>query len=195
VENLRDGVVTDPARYAEMLETQIERMEELAEDALAAARSEEAQDVGGSERVDPAAILREAVQEAHGSVEILGDPPGSGPPIHGPARLLRRALRNLLRNAEVHGAPPVQVEAGYDAGAWRITVRDGGTGFASGEVSRLAEPFQRGREAEAEQRPGSGLGLSVVRECVSRLDGRMEMGAESPSSVTLHIPARRRRTS
>jgi signal transduction histidine kinase len=53
-------------------------------------------------------------------------------------------------------------------------VRDNGAGLTTEEQARLFTPFERLHQARAE---GHGLGLSIVRRIVEKLDG--QVGVES----------------
>lgn len=108
------------------------------------------------------------------SVEIQGDP-----------KLLRRLLRNLLENAQRHGAPPVQLQVGPGP---ILEVRDRGPGVPESERERIFEAFYRPaghREGEG----GVGLGLALVRQIVERHGGRVHClpreGGGSVFRVTL----------
>jgi two-component system osmolarity sensor histidine kinase EnvZ len=94
-----------------------------------------------------------------------------GPPVRRRARpqALRRLLLNLIVNAQNHGAPPIELACGEEAGAAWIEVRDRGPGIAPGRVDELKRPFQRGDAARG-GKPGSGLGLAIV-ERIARAEG------------------------
>jgi len=110
--------------------------------------------------------------------ESLALAPGSpqptltaGPAVRRRARpqALRRLVLNLVANAQNHGAPPIELVCGEEAGAAWIEVRDRGPGIAPGRVDALKRPFQRGDEARGGA-PGSGLGLAIV-ERIARAEG------------------------
>ncbi len=107
--------------------------------------------------------------------------------VRGDPEALRRALDNLIENALVHGPTAgnvrVAVRSGQDSIA-EITVRDDGPGPDPADRERLFERFWRGRDAS--ERPGSGLGLSIVAAIASRHDGAVDV---SGSTFTLRLPA------
>lgn len=74
---------------------------------------------------------------------------------------LRQALDNLLANALTHGSSgePVVVGARAKDGELLLFVRDAGPGIPREEQARVFDPGVRLNAA----RPGSGLGLAVVR--------------------------------
>lgn len=86
--------------------------------------------------------------------------------IRGDARMLRRLIRNLLDNARRHGAPPVTVRVGREAGKAVLDVMDAGQGVPEAERDQVFTPFHRvGGESK-----GAGLGLALVRQ-IARLHG------------------------
>ncbi len=87
-----------------------------------------------------------------------------GPPICADPAQLRRALGNLLRNAQRFAAARVAVEATREADGWCITVHDDGPGIPPAERARVWQPFTRLGEQSPES--GSGLGLAIVQRIV-----------------------------
>ncbi|MEP0325193.1 sensor histidine kinase, partial [Bauldia litoralis] len=80
--------------------------------------------------------------------------------------LLRRLIRNLLENAERHGRPPIAVTLHKEADRAAIRVLDTGEGIPEAEREKVFTPFHR----LGGDRPGAGLGLSLVRQ-IARLHG------------------------
>lgn len=86
---------------------------------------------------------------------------------------LQRAMSNLVENAakfdrggttpiEIAVTGPERARQGVRQGAIRVEVLDRGPGVAEGDLLRLFDRFYRA--ADARSLPGSGLGLSIVRE-------------------------------
>ncbi|HTA63907.1 MAG TPA: ATP-binding protein, partial [Xanthomonadaceae bacterium] len=92
----------------------------------------------------------------------------AGPaPLHATLRptLLRRALGNLMDNAERYGAAPFvvrleRIASERGAGWLSIGVEDRGAGVPAELLSQLGKPFVRGDQARTGI--GVGLGLSIV---------------------------------
>jgi signal transduction histidine kinase len=101
---------------------------------------------------------------------------------------LERVIGNLVGNALVHGAPPVQIGASGANGDTRITVADHGPGIHDAFVSRLFDPFARAEEATG--KPGAGLGLAIALSYTRRLGGELEYEHGSPTGArfTLVLP-------
>lgn len=85
------------------------------------------------------------------------------------------ALRNLLDNALkfTAGRPDRAIEVGVrrSAGHAVFWVRDNGPGFDMRYHDRIFEIFQRLHRAE--EYPGTGVGLAIVRKAVERMHGRV----------------------
>jgi two-component system sensor histidine kinase MprB len=98
----------------------------------------------------------------------------------GSADRLRTAAKNLLDNAAKFGPPGGPVEMTVTEG--ELTVRDHGAGIAHGDLPLVFDRFYRALSARAV--PGSGLGLSVVRE-VARSHGGTVSAEAAPGGGTL----------
>jgi two-component system, OmpR family, sensor kinase len=99
---------------------------------------------------------------------------------------LSRAVGNLIDNAIVHGPDAGHVTVGvHREGAHALlTVRDEGPGPDPADSERLFERFWRAPSAS--ERPGSGLGLSIVAAIVARHHGRVTV--DGPQ-FTIELPA------
>ncbi len=115
------------------------------------------------------AVVDEALarvrQDASGDVAL----PASWPVPLGHAPWVEEIWVNYLSNAAKYGGPAVTLGAETTAsGHARFWVHDDGTSIPPEAQSRLFVPFSRvGTEAVE----GHGLGLSIVRRIVERLDG------------------------
>ncbi|MFI9809269.1 ATP-binding protein [Streptomyces sp. NPDC052301] len=95
-------------------------------------------------------------------LRVSGDTTTEGRP-----GMLQRAMSNLVENAakfDRDGKAPIELDiTGPDrAGTVRVEVLDRGPGIAEGDLIRIFDRFYRA--ADARSLPGSGLGLSIVRE-------------------------------
>jgi signal transduction histidine kinase len=101
---------------------------------------------------------------------------------------LQEMVGNLLDNACKWAARRVRIGAQADApDRLRIVIDDDGPGISEGERERI---FERGVRMD-EQRPGSGLGLDIVRDLAGTYGGEVSAG-QSPLGglrVTLILPA------
>jgi len=81
--------------------------------------------------------------------------------------MLQRAVSNLVENAakfDRDGTAPIEIRVSGPArpGTVRVEVLDRGPGVADDDLVRVFDRFYRA--ADARSLPGSGLGLSIVRE-------------------------------
>ncbi len=104
---------------------------------------------------------------------------------------LARALFNLLDNA-LHASPPGQMVHLFATraapGQLRIEIRDQGVGIPPELSSRVFDVNFTTRKKEG----GSGIGLTVVREILLGLGGRIELSAQASGGTvaTVHLPFR-----
>jgi two-component system OmpR family sensor kinase len=146
---------------------------------------------GSVAAVDEPVDLRrvvEAVADEAGSgrvaLDLLSAEPGAVV-VAGDADALRRAVGNLVENALVHGpaAGTVTVTLRQRAGRALLAVSDEGAGPGPDAADRLFERFWRGEGTV--DRPGSGLGLSIVAAIAERHRGRVLV---ERSTFTLELP-------
>jgi two-component system sensor histidine kinase MprB len=86
---------------------------------------------------------------------------------------LERAISNLVDNAlkfDEQGLAPVEIVVREG----RVTVLDRGPGIVGADLPHLFDRFFR--SVNARSRPGSGLGLSIVREVAERHGGTVFAG-------------------
>ncbi|AEG91257.1 sensor histidine kinase [Ramlibacter tataouinensis] len=157
-----------PAAKAEITRN-IAELDQLIDEILLASRLDaRATDVGTPEPVDLAGLAAE--ESARAGAELVTE--GSGPfVVEGVAKLLRRAIRNLLENARRYADGPVQVEVAPAGGDMVVRVRDQGPGVPPDQRERIFEPFYR-LPGASEREGGVGLGLALVRSIAQRHHGR-----------------------
>jgi len=90
----------------------------------------------------------------------------------GEPNALERAVTNLLDNAAKWSPPLGEVRLTMRDGTLRVT--DQGHGIAEGDLPHVFDRFYRSRESRT--MPGSGLGLSIVKQVVERHGGHVEAG-------------------
>ena len=81
--------------------------------------------------------------------------------------VLERVVSNLVANARLHGAPPVQVKAEARDRHLRITVTDCGAGIPDEMVPRLFDRFEHGGGS------GTGLGLAIAKAYANAHGGEL----------------------
>jgi signal transduction histidine kinase len=112
--------------------------------------------------------------------------------VSGDRELLEFALYNLLTNAVKYSPEGTDIHAGCEdaAGHVRLAVRDQGMGIEEKDLERLGTRFFRTRRAEESGIQGTGIGLSIVQEIVSRHGGRLEVASRvgEGSCFTIVVP-------
>ena len=140
--------------------------------------------------VDLAGIAEEVKDEIAAlpqakATEIAITAPADGAHVMGIHGDLRRALLNIMENAQKYiqtgdgSAGIIKVSIEEDEGKWRLTVDDNGPGIAENERELVFERFRRGDGHRARGKKtsgGYGLGLSISRRIIERHGGTLEIG-------------------
>ncbi|WP_210208686.1 sensor histidine kinase [Rhodoplanes roseus] len=170
---------SDP-RHSVDIERDIAELDGLIDEILLASRLDAIATPPASEEVDLLALAAEECARYDCTLD------GTPVTLAGDPRLLRRMIRNLLENAERHGAPPVQVVLGTEAGRAVLTVADAGPGVPEAQREQVFTPFFR----LAGDSRGAGLGLSLVRQ-IARLHGgdvTVAPRPDAPSCFRVELP-------
>jgi signal transduction histidine kinase len=112
--------------------------------------------------------------ERRGDVSVAG---GEEVTVRADAAALGRVLGNLLENAGKFTKPGTAVRVAWARvrGAVQLTVADDGPGIPAEERRRIFERYARGAAAKRDGVAGSGLGLALVRELLTRMDGSIKL--------------------
>ena len=133
-------------------------------------------------------LLRERIDVAQTFARLAQDWPELAVRVYGAgtvtadARAFDAVCRNLLQNASVHGGATkvdVRLEA-TDRDLARITVMDNGRGVPVSTLPVLGEPFARTSASS-----GTGVGLFVCRQLVTRMGGTLSFAPPPPGSTGL----------
>lgn len=93
-------------------------------------------------------------------------------------RQVSSALTNLVDNAVKYSDPGDEIWIGVEQrpdGGYTFTCRDEGLGISEADQQNLFAPLFRSTNEEALLRPGTGLGLGIVREIMTRHGGDVEV--------------------
>ena len=166
------GTQGSPAARDE-IQRSITELDQLVDEILLASRLDAREaDMGTVESVDLIGLLAEECARVGAVFEL---PEGTGEVVvPGVARLLRRAVRNLLENAVRHGRrtghAEVVAQLSLEGGYAVLHIDDRGPGVPPDQRERIFEPFYR-LPGASEREGGVGLGLALVRQIAARHGG------------------------
>ncbi|QSQ22426.1 response regulator [Pyxidicoccus parkwayensis] len=173
------------------------RLRDMTEMVLQYNQLEQGRLVVRREPVDLVELAEEVLGEVRGEADrkglklALARPAGKALAQTDP-RMAQLVLLNLVMNAVKYtheGGIHVAVEVVADAR--RMRVRDSGPGIPLDAQARVFEPFQQLETLEHKSKPGVGLGLTLVRELVSVLGGKVSLKSEpgTGSEFTVELPS------
>ncbi|MBC2932300.1 ATP-binding protein [Nocardioides sp. zg-1228] len=160
-----------------------ERLGQLLEGLAMLTRVSDPQHRPAMQHVDLVPVVEEtvaamtAVAERSGvTLQLVGDL--SEAVVLGDPREIASAVSNLVDNAVKYSDPGDEVWLGIERradGGLSFSCRDEGIGISEADQADLFSPLFRSTNEEALMRPGTGLGLGIVREIMQRHGGRIEI--------------------
>jgi signal transduction histidine kinase len=189
-EMLAEGIVPDPQRQREYLETlrdESARLGVLVENVLAWSRVEEGRTPSEPRPLTVAALIAEITpvlerrcQEAGVSFERADDVNGSTVTTD-PDRV-RQILFNLVDNACKYAGrgSRVRLLASVGGGLLRLAIEDNGPGVPQRLRHKIFRAFDRGERGPGDSVRGLGLGLAISSELARSLGGRLRC-ADAPT--------------
>ena len=174
VQSARRGDV-DPAIALEEIEVTVDRATQLANQMLSLAKVEQLRQQRDFEVLDWSAIVRSVALDMSPLIaqkDIDFELSTETCPVMAHEWMLRELVRNLLHNAIRHTPEhkAVSVHMAVEGTMAQLTVADSGQGIPDSLHQRLFQPF-----ATADNRSGTGLGLTIAREIVVSLGGSIQM--------------------
>ncbi len=163
---LMGGSQPSPTFRAEILRN-IAELDQLVDEILLASRLDACEaDIGTLELVDLVGLAAEECARVDADLDASAD----ALEVSGVAKLLRRAVRNLLENARRYSHGEITVSLRRSADMAEVRVCDHGPGVPEALRERIFEPFYR-LPGASERAGGVGLGLALVRSIAGRHDG------------------------
>ena len=100
--------------------------------------------------------------------------------IHTDRMLLWRLLENLLSNASKYSPPgkSIVISAGQADENFIFSIKDEGPGFTAEDKGKMFSKFQKLSARPTGDESSTGLGLSIVKIIVDRLQGNIELHSE-----------------
>jgi two-component system OmpR family sensor kinase len=165
---LMGGQQPSPASRDEILRN-IAELDQLVDEILLASRLDAREaDVGTVELVDLIGLAAEECARVDADLDVSAS--ADAVDVQGVAKLLRRAVRNLLENARRYSTGEITLAVQRRAGHAEVRVCDHGPGVPPSQRERIFEPFYR-LPGASERAGGVGLGLALVRSIVERHNG------------------------
>lgn len=194
LEELRDGLApADPEALAR-LHDQALRVSRVVGDLDALFAAEGTRTAVRRDRVDLVEVARHetaarAAQLRVAELELLTSFPSHPVWVRGDAERLHQVLGNLLENCVRHCRPGDRVTVEVSPEAPSLAVADTGPGIDPDDLEHVFDRFWRG--ARQSGRPGSGLGLAVVRGLVEAQGGTVSAQSDGTSgtAVTVRLPS------
>jgi len=164
---LMAGGQPSPASRAEILRN-VNELDQLVDEILLASRLDSREvDVGTTESVDLIGLGAEECARVDAELQLQDL---AALEVPGIAKLLRRAVRNLLENARRYSQGEITLELSSDGRCAEIRVSDQGPGVPADQRERIFEKFYR-LPGASERSGGVGLGLALVRSIAERHGG------------------------
>lgn len=181
----------DPASARAKAEIQrnISELDQLVDEILLASRLDSSEvDVGTVESVDLIGLAAEECARIDADLDMQTD---GSLEVQGIAKLLRRAVRNLLENARRYSEGEITLSLSQENHMAVIRVEDHGPGVPQAQRERIFEKFYR-LPGASERSGGVGLGLSLVRSIAERHGGTVRcegrQDGRSGASFVIMLP-------
>ncbi|GAC1442028.1 MAG: two-component system sensor histidine kinase MtrB [Mycobacteriales bacterium] len=190
----RADYAPDVARSAELLQTELDRFEELLVDLLEISRYDAGVASLDTDEVDLVRLVRRIVEQAapiaeHKGIAVDLSALPAGPVLAEVDHVrIERVLRNLLVNAVEHAeGGAVEVSVAGDERAAAIVVRDHGIGLQPGEAGLVFTRFWRADPSRARTTGGTGLGLAIALEDVRLHGGWLQAWGEPGAGAAFRM--------
>jgi two-component system, OmpR family, sensor histidine kinase MtrB len=198
IHSAREDLEPSARRSAELLQTQLDRFEELLTDLLEISRFDAGAAVLDVEHRDLRGVVTAVVDTCaplaeRKAVFLSVDMPDVRTTADIDPRRVERILRNLVVNAIEHAeGKPVEVTVGQDAEAVAVVVRDHGVGLTPDQLNRVFDRFWRGDPARARTTGGTGLGLAISLEDARLHGGRLDVWGRLGHGASFRLTLPRR---
>jgi PAS domain S-box-containing protein len=193
----RDAAGPEAPVY-EMMERQVNHLVRLVDDLLEMSRISRGTLALRRERVELAAIVRNALETSDPLMQAAGHRlevslPADPVWLEGDPVRLAQIVANLLDNAAKYTEDGgwISVRAHREGARASLSVRDNGIGIPPESVSHMFEMFSRGNPANGRGQGGLGIGLALARRLAEMHGGTLGAVSEGPgrgSEFTLQLP-------
>jgi two-component system, cell cycle sensor histidine kinase PleC len=196
-----DGALARYVEYAAHIHRSGQHLLEIINDILDLSKIEAGRFELKDERVDLGDVVKTSLllvtdRAEEAGVALEASVPSPSPVIRGDERAIKQALLNLLSNA-VKFTPiggTVQISVAHDGtGGIRVSVTDTGIGMSPDDIPKAMQPFGQLGDVHTRSRPGTGLGLPIVRSLIEMHQGKLSLISQVGvgTSAEISFPPRR----
>ena len=185
-------------RFLENISLQVRQLNEIVSDVVRLSKSERSEVEFAAARHDLVAFCRDIVESfqlcRQGRHKLHFHCDADHMPAEFDAKLLRRALRNLLGNAIKYSPAggDVRLQLWRDGDWARISVSDEGIGIPEEDSECLFFAFHRASNVGS--LPGSGLGLAIAKQALDFHRGQISFRSEIGVGTTFELALPLRQT-
>ena len=105
------------------------------------------------------------------------------------SKRMSQVIGNIISNSYKYAGTKIDVNYGITDKYLKMVIKDYGPGVSRDELELITNKFYRGKEAEAQNRDGSGLGLYIAKSLMIKMNGELICDSDEEGfSVTLMIP-------
>ena len=189
------------ARTREMLNRQVHHLGRIIDDLLDVSRITRGKLTVAADRLDLAALVRQAAEDRRGTLESAGisvdvDVPMTPVWVTGDATRLTQLLDNVLDNARkftsAGGRVAVRLSTDATAGDAVVTVRDTGIGIERLLLPHVFDAFAQADQSLDRSRGGLGLGLAVAKGLIELHGGTISAASDGRgqgAEFTVRMPS------
>jgi signal transduction histidine kinase len=201
LEVVRDGYLgpinNDQSEYLRRLDRRARTMLALVNELMSLSHNRQRRDAGRDAATELAVLARRIQRTfqdkaAEKRIGFQVSLPEGLPNVRGRLETVEQMLENLVSNAIKYTPAEGSVEVRFARanGTVRIEVNDTGIGIPAAERPKLFTEFFRAENAKAIEEVGTGLGLTIVKEIVDQLGGRIFMESEEGAGTifVVHLP-------
>ena len=165
------------------------RLDRLVDDLLLLAKADEQAIEVSESDVDFDDLLLAEASRLRSVGRVSVETTGIGPVrVRGDRELLRRAIRNLVDNAERYATSSVRLGCTASPAGAIVTVGDDGKGIAPELHDTLFQRFARGDASRVRGTGGTGLGLSIVAEIIAAHHGTVTVTNDPGAVFQMVLP-------
>ncbi len=133
--------------------------------------------------------IRQKISSAGKPRQVHWNFSGKPKTIHCDPTALDMILSNLLSNAWhfIGANGDISVTWKSDTDHWQLTVSDTGPGIDENELPLIFKPFYKGEAGRRDTVPRNGIGLAIVQECVTNLNGNIAVRSTPGSGTSFEM--------